>query len=186
MATVLITVVSLWRIHELYAARPHSQNFWGAITPVWTMFIALSSLMLTGAFIYRNRPKWMNAFIGMTATVLALIADKWLHIIWYGWEYWDDGWGAWAYSHGDIQYAHTRHLFFTSVYVITGIVVGVVAGIIPVECNRRWIRFLCGPGLMCIFWLCNPIERENTIVLIIIYCCVSVVTFLVVSVNLFL
>lgn len=178
-ATVFVTIFGLWRMRELYAIGPHSQNFWEAIIPVWAMFIVLSSLILTGAFIYRSRPKWMNAFIGITATVFALIIDKWLHIMWYGWEYWDDGLGAWAYSHGDTQYTHMLYLFFISVYVVTGIVVGGIAGIIPVECNRCWIRFLCGPILMGIFWLHNPIDRENTIVPMLIYCCISVVTFLV-------
>ena len=103
--------------------------------------------------------------------------------MWYGWGDGENGpagpWGAWAYaySHADSRYDHIEHSFFISIYIVTGIITGGIAGFGPMERSRRWIRFLCGPGLICLFWMFDPLDAQNTILPVLICFCVAATTF---------
>ena len=136
----------------------------------------------------RMSPKWFDVFIGVLAAALAFLIYWWLHDRWWppdmyrdGWSYarWQDGWGAWAAESVRFDIGLLCELFFGGCYVITGIVAGGFASVGSLNRQSRMIRFCCGPGLMGLFWIVKPIDIDNPILPLFLYCGVVVVAFLV-------
>ena len=108
----------------------------------------------------RNSLWWISALMGFAAFLVVGIGDGWLHSRWYNWK--DGGWGDWAYQQGEVKYYYYQQLYYNSVYIITGIIAGGIAGAGPVEHSRRSLRFVIGPFLMGIAWFLFPADVSSS------------------------
>ncbi|MGI4788082.1 MAG: hypothetical protein ACRYFS_04450 [Janthinobacterium lividum] len=124
----------------------------------------------------QNSPIWISLLIGFSAFLFAVLSDCWLHYKWFDWE--SGGWGSWAYNQGDAKYHQLQHLFFISEYAASGIIAGAVAGLGPMERDKRWIRFACGPVLLCLCWTFFATDITNRVSFLLIYSLTAIAAFL--------